>query len=254
MRKILECLLRISAPLVASTLVPFLIFVAIMVGFARPAVGARLHLERMFEKENLSLEVAANEAAFPGANPNPRWIIQIKGTLPATVPLDHFDAKYITDASQPNVADPICKRNDENRHYPLQHIERVDLKRDGARYSAIVIADKFKPRNCKWHLFEVTPRLSGNGVDFQPGGVVVRETAPDGTGYISSADHIDLWCRVLPAPNLGKHVCGEFPQYPKSLANLVPPQERVSAMPLVAYPGSSPLAINFHDLAQIGVR
>jgi hypothetical protein len=254
MRKVLDCLLRVSASPTALAPVTLVLFVGITVGFAGPTLAAKLFLDRMFEKANLPLEVAANEPAFPVPNPNPRWIIQIKGTLPATVPLDHFDAEYITDSSQPSVADPICKRNEEHGHYPLRHTERVDLSRDGTRYHASVTADKFAPGNCKWHLFEVTPRLSGNGVEFQPGGVVVRETVPDGTGYTSSADHIDLWCRILPAPNLGKHVCGEFPQYPKSLANLVPAGERVSPMPLVTYPGSSPLTINFHDLNEIVAR
>jgi hypothetical protein len=223
--------------------------------------GYRL-IEPTFRKPPQSLTVEPTEAAYPTLNTQPQWIVHIAGTLPTVIPLDHFDAEYITDETDPFKADPVCKRNekqgDMEQHYPLRHIERIEITRAADYYTSSVVADKFESGVCKWHLHEITPRLRGNGEDFQPGGVVLAPKRPPtllGTLAVqANSGRSDLWCRGRPSPDRGGYECGEFPQRPLGIGPLPPAEERAYAGPLWVYPDSVTLQINFHELPVIPQR
>jgi hypothetical protein len=215
-----------------------------------------------FRKPQQSLTVELTEAAYPTLNPQPQWIVHIGGMLPTVIPLDHFDAEYITDETDPFKADPVCKRNekqgDMEQHYPLRHVERIEITRAAEHYTSSVVVDKFESGVCKWHLHEITPRLRGNGEDFQPGGVVLAPKRPPtllGTLAVqANGGRSDLWCQERPSTDRGRYECGEFPQRSLGVAPLPPAEERAYAGPLWAYPDSATLQINFHELPIIPQR
>jgi hypothetical protein len=225
-----------------------------LVGALGLSFGGYRLLEYAFRKPPQPLTVVAGEPAYPTLNKHPEWIVRIAGTLPTSVPLDHFDAEYITDETDPFKADPICKRNEIQGkmqfHYPLRHIETIEVVRSADRYSSTIVADRFETTVCKWHLQSITPRLRGNGEDFQPGGVMVAAQRPPtqfgSLAVQANSGRSDFWCRELPPPPKGKYVCGGFPQHSQGPSPAS--GEPTYSGPLWAYPDSGTLQINFHEL------
>lgn len=65
-------------------------------------------------------------------------MIRLTGAVPANVPVDHFEAQYITDTGDTLSRNPACvqksQQGDTQEPYPLRHTDAIGLTRNGERF------------------------------------------------------------------------------------------------------------------------
>lgn len=213
----------------------------------------------------------STDANYPKVNPNPTHRLELTGTLPRTIPISDFEATYATDKSTTALVTTPCQRliddGPQEMWYtlPLRVKEPVPLIRDDEQnYRATLMADRFLPGNCNWHLQEIhfrskAPGYVGRALRFTGGdGQVQVRDKPDLAGDLATGKSIyhgrmDLWCFRAPE-SFGPELCGDwsvFDAYVPLNQQSAIPKEWMNFNPVVYVTSESQtIQFNFHDVEE----
>jgi len=156
------------------------------------------------------------DASYPIVNPTPIHRLELTGTLPVTLPIRDFEATYASINSTSELVAGPCQRladvGPKSQWYtlPLRVKEPVPIIRDDDQhYHATLMADRFLPGRCGWHLQEFHFRSESpdntaraNGIDAGDGQIQLRDeeqlTAEIAAGKNIYRGRMDLCALGLP--------------------------------------------------------
>jgi len=240
-------------------------------------VGCLHFLHDHYHNKSLAQSSAAlrpNDASYPVANRTPIHRLELTGTLPIVVPIRDFEATYASNTTSESAAGP-CQRLIDVGHksqwytLPLRVKESVPITHDDDQhYHAALMADRFLPGPCGWHLQELHFRSEAssaaraNGLEAGDGPIQVRDeqqlTAEITAGKSIYRGRMDFWCFRSPGirqPH-SPELCGDL----ETMGRYIPwsqrqsiPKERAQSNSIVyVTPDSQTIEFNFHDAEGAG--
>jgi hypothetical protein len=236
--------------------------------------GCLYFLHDHYHNKSLAQSRAAlrpTDASYPIVNPTPIHRLELIGTLPVTLPIRDFEATYASNNSTSELVAGRCQRlidvGRKSQWYtlPLRVKESVPITRDDDQhYHATLMADRFLPGRCGWHLQELHFRYESpgdtaraNGIEGGDGQIQVRDeqqlTAEIAAGKSIYRGRMDLWCLRSPGirqPN-SPELCGDLEtigrNIPWSQRHSIPKEQAHSNSIVYATPDSQTIEFNFHD-------
>jgi hypothetical protein len=241
-------------------------------------VGCLYFLHDRYHNKSLAQSMAAlrsTDAFYPVVNPTPIQRLELTGTLPLVVPILDFEATYASNSTSLLVAGP-CQRlidaGPKSLWYtlPLRVNESVRITRDDDQhYHATLMADRFLPGPCGWHLQELHFRSEASGntaqanrIEGGDGQIQVRDeqqlTAEIAAGKSIYRGRMDLWCFRSPGirqPN-SPELCGDLETMGRyiqsSQRRSIPKRLAPSNSVVYVTPVSQTIEFNFHDAEGVG--
>jgi hypothetical protein len=226
--------------------------------------------------EQSRVALRPTDASYPIINPTPTHRLELTGTLPVTLPIRDFEATYASNNSTSELAAGPCQRlidvGPKSQWYilPLRVKESVPITRDDDQhYRATLMADRFLPGPCGWHLQELHFRSESPGdtarankIEGGDGQIQVRDeqqlTAEIAAGKSVYRGRMDLWCFRSPGirqPN-SPELCGDLATMgryiPWSQRHSIPKEQADSNSIVYLTPDSQTIEFNFHDAEAAG--
>jgi hypothetical protein len=241
--------------------------------------GGLYFLHDHYHNKSLAQSRAAlrpTDASYPKVNPTPLHSLELTGTLPVTLPIRDFEATYASNNSASELASGPCQRlidvGPKSQWYtlPLRVKESVAITRDDdEHYHATLMADRFLPGPCGWHLQELHFRSESpgdtaraNSIDGGDGQIQVRDDEQlrleIAAGKSIYRGRMDLWCFRSPEtrqPNAWK-LCADLAtmarSIPSSQRHSIPKEQAHSNAVVYVTPDSQTIEFNFHDAQAAG--
>jgi hypothetical protein len=241
--------------------------------------GCLYFLHDHYHNKSLAQSRAAllpTDASYPKVNPTPVHRLELAGTLPVTLPIRDFEATYASNNSTSELVAGPCQRlidvGPKSQWYtlPLRVKESVPITRnDDQHYLATLMADRFLPGPCGWHLQELHFRSESpgdtaraNSIDGGDGQIQVRDdeqlTAEIAAGKSIYRGRMDLWCfrsAETRQANAAK-LCADFQSMARSIPwsqrHSIPKEQANSNSVVYVTPDSQTLEFNFHDAQAAG--
>jgi hypothetical protein len=209
------------------------------------------------------------DASYPTVNPTPIRHLELRGTLPVSIPIGDFEATYATDNSTSELVAGPCQRlidvGPKSLWYtlPLRVKESVPITRDDDQYyHATLTADRFLRGRCGWHLQELHFRSESpaytartNKIEGGDGPIQVRDEqqliAEIAAGKSIYRGRMDLWCFRSLGIRQPPELCGDLETIgryiPWSKRRSIPKEQAHSNSIVYVTPDSQTIEFNFHD-------
>ena len=225
-------------------------------------------LDRYRARQPAPQVVSRGAAEYPLPNEHPTRIISVSGSLPDNLPVKDLVAVYAARARQPD--ESRCVRRDNRgpsrMMRPLVVVQHVPIDRQGGRYDASVVADRYIPGYCGWHLKEIRYFLEVEGhrfPDFTYGGAPphVEVVDPDSQSPAEASNRslysgpMDVWCwktegNVNPSYPVSCTHTGNGVPGRRMVPLSTPDPERDARGIVYVLPQTTAVTFNFHNVGE----
>jgi hypothetical protein len=207
--------------------------------------------------------VLSFEPNYPSINPAPTRIVTIEGSIAENVSIQLLTYYSTSHPVAGEIGYEWCYRNIPlGRSIGLHLAERLEIRRDGARYKVSVVVDKYLPGDCGWSLKSVDYQLLDRSSD--PPSTVGMGSEGESIANFSerafsaSEDEkpsrwrgsVDLWCYMGPIGRISQLTkgCALLDGYPSEMTSGIPSEQHGLNASTWIFPGANSVIVNFHDM------